>query len=178
MKKKLGYLIFLIGSLVCNAQQSGNLILGSYVRHPELGACDASYDFSYNCDACNTFSYSTDDYNSLTGRVVIRGEYYIKGDSITFYAITVFIPTLSELSRLTQNDLGMERITRDSITMMRSRPTSSNYWSLTGKDFRIAYQKVTLDPSKRYSASFFRQENDEYIEIDGERFYEDPGPED
>ena len=30
----------------------------------------------------------------------------------------------------------------------------------------------------RYAASFFRQENDEYIEIDGERFYEDLGPSD
>lgn len=164
-----------MGLLICNAQQPDSIFYGTYVKHPELGAHDESYDFSY-CN--NTFTYSTDDYNSLTGRVFIKGKYLIKGDSIIFYSITFQVPVLSELSRLTTEDWGLERVTLDSIVTMRQRPTSSNYWSLTGKDFRVAYKKVIIDPEKKFSATFFRQDNDEYIEIDGERFYEDPGAED
>lgn len=175
MKTNILYSIFLMESLFCYAQQSNDIFYGTYIRHPELGAYDESYDFSYDS---NTFTYSTDDYNSLTGRVFIKGKYRINGDTITFYSITVLFPVLSNLSRLTQDDLGMERVTYDSVTKMRPRPTNSNFWSLTGKDFRITFKKLVLDPEKKFSAAFYRQKNDEYIEIDGERFYVDPGPED
>lgn len=63
----------------------------------------------------------------------------------------------------------------EGIREMRQRPSSSNFWSRLGDESR---QKKKIDNNKRYTASFFRQENDEYIEIDGERFYEDPGPSD
>lgn len=162
--------------IVCNAQNDdGAIDYGLYIRHQQLGEYDATYQFFYNS---NMFTYCTDMYNSLTGYVCIGGKFNIEGDTITFYDIELELPEFTELVRIPQEELGKERVTIDSTVIMRQRPTSSNFWSITGNVGNRSRKTIKLDPSKRYSASFFRQENDEYIEIDGERFYEDPGPSD
>ena len=151
----------------------GQIDCGLYIRHQNLGDFDSSYELFYND---GRFTYCTDAYNGLTGYVCIGGRFYLKGDSITFYDLELEIPVFEDLSRISPNDMGKERVRVNSTVFMRNRPTSSNFWSLTGGVNGCGRKKVKLDPSKTFTATFFRQENDEYIEIDGERFYEEPGP--
>ena len=160
--------ILLVGSFSCYAQ----IDYGLYVKHQQLGEYDAQYQFFYND---GMFTYCTDMYNNLTGYVCISGRFKIDGDSISFYDLSIEIPVLADLTRISPKETGEERIMSGSSAEMRQRPTSSNFWSCLGDGSR---KKIKIDNDKRYTASFFRQENDEYIEIDGERFYEDPGPSD
>lgn len=162
------FAILLLSSFACNAQ----IDYGLYVRHQQLGEYDAQYQFFYND---GVFTYCTDMYNNLTGHVCISGRFEISGDSISFYELSIEVPVLSDLTRISPKEIGEERIMSGPSAEMRQRPSSSNYWSRLGDESR---QKIKIDNNKRYTASFFRQENDEYIEIDGERFYEDPGPSD
>lgn len=157
-----------MSSFICIAQ----IDYGLYIRHQQLGQYDASYQFFYSD---GKFSYCTDMYNDLTGQVCISGSFYINGDSIFFYDISLEIPLLSDLTRVSPIDRGKERIKLDSSIIMRNRPTNSNYWSLVGNGSR---KKIKLDAQERFSATFFRHENDEYIEIDGEKFYGESGPSD
>lgn len=166
MKTKNLLLILLCFALRSNAQ---HIEYGAYVKHQQLGEYDATYEFDYYS---KSFTYSTDAYNNLTGRVVLQGQFQIEGDSILFEVNTIWFPILSELSRLSLRDLGEELIMQDSTEIIRQRPSNSNFWSLTGNDCMVAVKKVKLDTPKRFSARFFRHVNDEYIEIDGERFYE------
>lgn len=176
MRKIFLIIVALVYARCCSAQiNNGPIEYGLYIRHPQLGAYDASYQFFYDA---NRFTYCTDMYNGLTGYVCIGGRFNITGDTITFYDIELELPVLTELVRIAQDDIGKERVTIDSTVVMRQRPTSSNFWSLTGNAGDRSRKTIKLDPNKRYSASFFRHEKDEYIEIDGERFYEDPGPDD
>lgn len=168
MKTIFLFAILLVSSSTCNAQ----IDYGLYVRHQQLGEYDAQYQFFYND---GMFTYCTDMYNNLTGYVCISGRFKIDGDSILFYELSIEVPVLSDLTRISPNGTGEERIVSGSSVVMRQRPTSSNFWSRLGDGSR---QIIKIDSNKRYFASFFRQENDEYIEIDGERFYEDPGPSD
>ncbi len=162
------FAILLMSSFACNAQ----IDYGLYVRHQQLGEYDAQYQFFYND---GMFTYCTDMYNSLTGYVCISGRFKIDGDSISFYELSIEVPVLSDLTRISPTETGEERIVSGSSAAMRQRPTSSNFWSRLDDGSR---QIIKIDNNKRFSASFFRQEHDEYIEIDGERFYEDPGPSD
>ena len=162
------FAILLVSSITCNAQ----IDYGLYVRHQQLGEYDAQYQFFYND---GVFTYCTDMYNDLTGYVCISGHFKIYGDSISFYELSIEIPVLSDLNRISPKETGEERILSGPSAEMRQRPTSSNFWSRVGDGRR---QKIKIENDKRYSASFFRHENDDYIEIDGERFYGDPGPSD
>lgn len=168
MKAMFLFAILLVSSFVCNAQ----IDYGLYVRHQQLGEYDAQYQFFYND---GMFTYCTDMYNSLTGYVCISGRFKIDGDSISFYELSIEVPVLSDLTRISPTETGEERIVSGSSAAMRQRPTSSNFWSRLDDGSR---QIIKIDNNKIFSASFFRQEHDEYIEIDGERFYEDPGPSD
>lgn len=168
MKKFFSITTLMVCAFICNAQ----IDYGNYIKHEQLGQFDAQYQFFYSA---GMFTYCTDMYNDLTGYVCISGRFEIYGDSITFYNLSIEVPVLSDLIRISPKEIGEERIMSDSSTEIRQRPTSSNFWSLVGDGER---QTIKMDNDKRYSASFFRQENDEYIEIDGERFFEDPGPSD
>lgn len=171
MKKTSIFAILIICAFNCNAQ----LDYGCYIRHEQLGQYDAQYQFFYSE---GMFTYCTDRYNDLTGGVCISGLFNIDGDSVTFYNLSIEVPVLSDLTRISLEELGEERILSGSSAEMRRRPTSSNFWSLTSSTKDHSRKTIKLDPAKRFSASFFRHEKDEYIEIDGERFYDDPGPED
>lgn len=168
MKKKFSFTMLMACAFICNAQSD----YGLYVRHEQLGQYDAQYQLFYSD---GMFTYCTDMYNNLTGYVCISGHFKVDEDSITFYNLSIEIPVLSDLTRISPKEIGEERIMLDSSAEMRQRPNSSNFWSLVGGGNR---RTIKIDNKKRYSASFFRQKNDEYIEIDGERFYEDPGPSD
>ena len=173
--KKIVILWFLLSCcVVSNAQVDRKPLYGAYIRHSDLGGYDAYYEFSYEDDR---FTYCTDRYNSLTGSVCISGKCLIKEDSIFFYNIKVEIPVFSDLSRIATDAIGEERVVEDSTVTTRRRPTSSNFWSLTGAVGEHKYRTIQLESDRTFFASFFRHQRDEYIEIDGERFYEDPGPE-
>ena len=156
MKIILLFAILLVSSFTCNAQ----IDYGLYVRHQQLGDCDAQYQFFYTDWF---FTYCTDRYNDLTCHVCISGRFKIDGDSISFYELSIEVPILSDLTRISPKETGEERIMPSSSAEMRQRPTSSNFWSRLGDGSR---QKIKID-NKRFKASFFRQENDEYIEIYG-----------
>lgn len=174
MKRKILFFILSSVSFMCNAQiDKTNYVIeyGLYFRHQERGNKDAMYELTYSD---GRFTYCTDEYNDLTGRYCLTGHFNIEGDSIFFYDITISMPILKELTRLSPNDLENEYYEENSVYTERRRPTSSNFWSLKTNEIK----KIKLDPQKRFSATFFRHKNDEYIEIDGERFYMEPGPED
>lgn len=155
-------------AFICNAQ----IDYGCYVRHEQLGHYDAQYQFFYSA---GMFTFCTDRYNDLSGCVCVGGHFTVDGDSVTFYDLEIEVPVLSELTRISPEELGEERIMSGASEEMRQRPTSSNFWSLVSGGVR---QTIKIDSEKKFTASFFRQKNDEYIEVDGERFYEDPGPSD
>lgn len=161
--------IFILLSAISSLVMAQQLDYGLYIRHEQLSEYDALYEFFFDS---KTFTYCTDAYNNLTGRVCMKGRFSIEGDSIFFYDIILSVPILSDLTRISPKDLGRKWIPMDT---MLSRPTSSNYWSLTGNDCRGSLQEIKPSTQKRFSATFFRHENDDYIEIDGERFYMDPG---
>ena len=167
MKRTFLFAMLMICAFFCNAQFD----YGQYIRHEQLGQYDAQYQFFYSD---GMFTYCTDMYNDLTGYVCISGRFKIDGDSVSFYELSIEVPVLSDLTRISPKETREERISGSSEET-RQRPTSSNFWSRHGDGSR---QKIKIDNNKIYTASFFRQENDEYIEIDGERFYEDLGPSD
>ena len=160
-------LMFLCVNVIC-----AQIDYGYYVKHQQLGSEDAAYQFFYND---GYFTYCTDNYNQLTGYICISGHFVIEKDTILFFDLSIELPVYSELSRLSDDDLGQEIIIQDSIEIVRQIPSNSGFWSLNNTVKRTS---IKVNPEKQFSASFKRDNNHGYIEIDGEKYYEHPGPKD
>ena len=116
------------------------------------------------------FTYCTDAYNDIYGQFCISGNYIVAGDSIYFTVLKIETRELGSLHRIDPNRRETELvILNDSSYHRRDKPSSSNFWAMsTGK-----VQSVNLENTK-FSAKFRivkENEYEEYIEIDGERFY-------
>lgn len=116
------------------------------------------------------FTYCTDAYNDIYGQFCISGKFIVVEDSIFFTVRRIETTELGSLHRIIPSNRETELvILNDTLTYRREKPSSSNFWAIsTGK-----VESVYLEDTK-FSANFRivnASEYEEYIEIDGERFY-------
>lgn len=171
--KLISLFLLCLCAFICNAQD----IEGYWqLNNPLLASYQAGYDFYENKE----FAYTPDRYNGLSRNFGIRGEYEIKGDSIYFtvlYMSECVEGTIKRRPTTTNKRSEMEHywISSDSSSY-RPIPTTSNYWVLTN----YKTQRITLEKPETWSASFryYKDKSgQEIIEIDKDKFYYIPGPE-
>jgi hypothetical protein len=162
--KRITFIIFLVSFLVIGIKPA-TAQAGIYSKDRIQYLKGAFYEFIEE-----RFTYCTDAYNDIYGQFCISGNYIVAGDSIYFTVLKIETRELGSLHRIDPNRRETELvILNDTSYHRRDKPSSSNFWAMsTGK-----VQSVNLENTK-FSAKFRivkENEYEEYIEIDGERFY-------
>lgn len=165
--------ILFLWMVTCHAQD----IEGYWqLNSPLFANFQAGYDFYEN----NRFEYRPGIYNGLCRIFAISGKYEIKGDSIYFtvlYMSECEGGTIKRRSTTTNKSSEMELYWISSEESdHRPIPSTSNSWELTN----YKTQRKTLEKPETWSASFryYKDKSgQEIIEIDKDKFYYIPGPE-
>ena len=162
--KKILFIIILVSFFVLETQ-SAKAQAGLYSKDSIRYVKGSFYEFIED-----RFTYCTDAYNDVYGQFCISGNYIVAGDSIYFTVRRIETMELVSLHRITPSRRETELvILNDTSSYRREKPSSSNFWAMsTGK-----VQSVNLE-NTNFSAKFRivkNNEYEEYIEIDGERFY-------
>jgi hypothetical protein len=170
--KMMNLFLLFVCVFTCNAQN----IEGSWqLNSPLLANYQAGYEFYEN----NNFAYTPDRYNGLSRNLGISGKYEIKQDSIYFTVLYIserIGGTIRRRPTITNKRSEMELYWISSEKSdYRPIPSTSNYWELTN----CKVQRITLEKPETWSASFkyYKDKSgQEIIEIDGDKFYYIPGP--
>lgn len=162
--KKTTFIIFLVFFFVLG-MKSAKAQAGLYSKDRILYAKGAFYEFIED-----QFIYCTDAYNDVYGQFCISGNYKVTEDSIYFTVRRIETMELGPLHRIIPSRRETELvILNDTSSHRREKPSSSNYWAMSTGKVQSAYLENT-----KFSAKFRiikDNEYEEYIEIDGERFY-------
>lgn len=162
--KRTTYIIFLV-SFCFFGMKSAKAQAGLYSKDSIRYLRGSFYEF-----IDDRFTYCTDAYNDVYGQFCISGKYKVFEDSIFFTVQRMETMELGPLHRV--NPISRETelvISNDTLNYRRVKPTSSNYWAMSTGKVQLVYSEDII-----FSASFRifnNNEDGEYIEIDGERFY-------
>ncbi len=162
--KRITFIILAVSFLVMG-NKSATAQAGIYSKDSMRYVKGAFYEFIED-----RFTYCTDAYNDVYGQFCISGNFIVVEDSIYFTVRRIETMELGSLHRIVPSRRETELvILNDTSSYRREKPSSSNFWAMsTGK-----VQSVNLEDTK-FSAKFRiikDNEYEEYIEIDGERFY-------
>ncbi len=157
-------------------------ISGFWVFNTPLGGDNRN---SYSFDNSEKFfTYRTSRYDGLRSIIYIRGNYAISGDSIRLEVkagTQIVGGTLSRMSRDTSQIPDWQKeelfIAKDKTMFKRVLPSTNNYWTL--KNGKV--EPYRYDPPLVFTLSFkygVDETGFEYIELDGDKFYLWPDPDD
>lgn len=117
------------------------------------------------------FTYCTDAYNDIYGQFCVSGNYVVKEDSIYFSVKKIETRELGSLHRIAPCSTGSELVMlNDTVAQKRDRPSSSNYWAMSTSKAQITYLNDAITFTAHFRI-FNCNRYDEFIEIDGDRFY-------